>query len=253
MIKTAIDMYEGLLFNLNKVKAPAIFVDDFIHYVNMAISQHRNKRYNMYDSSQQLTDDLQVLAVNIKIDENGLVLNNKGQTINLFNNNSNNNSNKVITDLGVEFDLPSNYTHILNCISKIQDGTNKCDGSDKIIETRAKRLTADNYAFILDNSFHKPKVNRPYFYLRDNKIEIRFGKKGTLKEISIDYLREPVKVSLTQAEINEKVSTGVDNSQILEFNEYTNYEILRELTTLVLDHNSDPRIQITPSVTQSIP
>ena len=58
---TARDSYEACLIELNKVNASPILLEDFVYLINKAIIQVANKRYNIYDTSQQVSDDLRVL------------------------------------------------------------------------------------------------------------------------------------------------------------------------------------------------
>ena len=58
---TARQVWEGMLTELSKVNAPSLLLHEFNYYFNKAINQYINKRYNIYDVSQQTTDDLRVL------------------------------------------------------------------------------------------------------------------------------------------------------------------------------------------------
>ena len=55
------DIYEAVLVEIKKVNAPNILLEDFNLFLNKAINQYVNKRYNIYDINQQVTDDLSVL------------------------------------------------------------------------------------------------------------------------------------------------------------------------------------------------
>lgn len=54
-------LYDNLLIELNKVEAPSLLLEDFIYFANKAVQQYTNKRYNLYDITQQTTDDLRAL------------------------------------------------------------------------------------------------------------------------------------------------------------------------------------------------
>ena len=58
---TARQIWEGMLIELSKVNAPSMLLSDFNYFINKAINQYINKRYNIYDINQQTTDDLRVL------------------------------------------------------------------------------------------------------------------------------------------------------------------------------------------------
>ena len=55
------DVYEAVSVEMNKENAPNILLEDFNMFVNKAISQYVNKRYNIYEINQQVTDDLNSL------------------------------------------------------------------------------------------------------------------------------------------------------------------------------------------------
>lgn len=67
-------LYDNLLIELNKVEAPSLLLEDFIYFANKAVQQYTNKRYNLYDITQQTTDDLRALKestiLEVKCDEN---------------------------------------------------------------------------------------------------------------------------------------------------------------------------------------
>lgn len=67
-------LYDNLLIELNKVEAPSLLLEDFIYFANKSVQQYTNKRYNLYDITQQTTDDLRALKestiLEVKYDEN---------------------------------------------------------------------------------------------------------------------------------------------------------------------------------------
>lgn len=48
---TARQIFEGLLTELSKVNAPSMLLSDFNYFINKAVNQYVNKRYNIYDVS----------------------------------------------------------------------------------------------------------------------------------------------------------------------------------------------------------
>lgn len=83
------------------------------------------------------------------------------------------------------------------------------------------------------------------------RIEIKCGydnSKYELKNLLIDYLKTPQTIKLTQEQLN----LVEDTSQILEFPDYVCQEIINELTMLVLENTSNPRLQSNTVVSQSI-
>ena len=73
------------------------------------------------------------------------------------------------------------------------------------------------------------------------RCEIRYGWDDTLfqlKEVQIDYVKVPQHIRLTQ----EQIDLTEDTSQIMEFPDYVNQEIINELVHLVMERTSDPRL-----------
>ena len=83
------------------------------------------------------------------------------------------------------------------------------------------------------------------------RCEIRYGKDDSvyqLTHVSIDYLKVPQNIELTQ----EQVDLTKDTSQIIEFPDYVCQEIINELVHLIMENQSDPRLQTHIPVSQSI-
>ena len=74
------------------------------------------------------------------------------------------------------------------------------------------------------------------------RMELRFGKDDKIFQptrIYVDYLKSPQFIRLTQ----EQVDAVEDTSQILEFPDYVVQEIINELTNILMENASDPRLQ----------
>ena len=103
------DAYESVLIELNKVQAPSILVNDFVYFFNKAIQEYFNKRYNVFETDQQATDDLSRLnrLVQLSVDNGDI----KQETDIVY---------KTIWTC----ELPADYVHILNCTCVF--GKDKC-------------------------------------------------------------------------------------------------------------------------------
>ena len=64
---TARQLWEATLIELNKVQAPSLLLEDYNYFINKAVYQYINKKYNIYDVNQQTTDDIKVLKATTKI------------------------------------------------------------------------------------------------------------------------------------------------------------------------------------------
>lgn len=83
------------------------------------------------------------------------------------------------------------------------------------------------------------------------RCEIRYGKDDSLfqlVEVQIDYVKCPQFIRLTQ----EQIDLTEDTSQIMEFPDYVNQEIINELAHLVMERVNDPRLGNNIQMTESI-
>ena len=83
------------------------------------------------------------------------------------------------------------------------------------------------------------------------RCEIRYGKDDSLfqlAEVQVDYVKVPQHIRLTQ----EQIDLTEDTSQIMEFPDYVNQEIINELVHLVMERVNDPRLGNNMQMTQSI-
>lgn len=141
-------IYESINIELNKVEAPSLLLSDYNYFINKAKDEWQNLRYNIYDTSQQTTDDLQVLRDTVVIPSTQFTRD----------------SNNYYTSF-----LPENYFHLLNCIVEYQVTQKyKCYSKGELHQRQAKKLTSDNFAYILNNAFMRPSYERPYFFILNN-------------------------------------------------------------------------------------
>ena len=155
---TARQLFEGLLTELSKVNAPSMLLQDFNYFANKAIQQYINKRYNIYDISQQTTDDLRVLKASALLNVN------KVEQYPEYN-------TGLASLFGAyyEVELPDDYIHMLNCICiyRINGGNYKCFDDKDYVQFAAKRLTADSWSQIINDFYNRPLPERPYYYIHE--------------------------------------------------------------------------------------
>lgn len=274
---TALQVFEAVLTELNKVKAPSLLLEDYNYFINKTITQYINKIYNLYEINQQKTDDLRVL-------QNSVVLTPVVQSI--YPPVSGSVSNSQLFKNTYEVFLPDDYIHILNCVVEYEVLTKyKCYNRDDYIQFGAKKLKADNWSQILNNYYFRPKFDNPYFYISnvgisndypttDNqtgitnlpkikesgkrygnsskvRMEIRYGKdssKFKLSKVYVDYIKSPKYIELTQ----DQIDSVIDTSQVLEFPDYVINEIINGLLDIILENNGNPRLQTHVPISQSI-
>ena len=233
--------YEFALIECNKLKAPALLLEDYIYLFNKAIQQYVNSVYNRAEYNQQSSDDLGWLQVAKKLN-NG--------------NNSENFNGNITT-----FDLPDDYLHLLNCKARISNKKiikNRCEDKELTVSNlvNCSRLTANLDGGITGNYYNKPSHRKPYYYIINRSsdqsnpsIEIHLGEsKYTVDEVQLTYLRSPKYVSMTQ----EDLLSVEDNTQVLEFPDYVCYEIINIYVRLLLENASDPRLSTVTPINQSI-
>lgn len=221
---TDVQLYESLLQEIDKVKAPDIYLDSFNYFANRAITDYINLRYNLYDTKQQTTDDLRYWFKSVNININGSVTQNNlvigNVTVNKINR-------------GWSYILPTDYLHIL----KVSVYFKNCN------ETFVcKKYTSDLDGGTLNNYYLKPKKRNPYFKINNNQIEIILDTNDTIDLLTIDYLKTPNVINLLD----------VTQPNLLEFDGYVFYEIIKVLVKLILENNSDVRLQTNIPINQVI-
>lgn len=251
---TVRELYNNVLVELNKVQAPSLLLEDFVYLVNKAVQKYINKRYNFFEMNQQLTDDLRVL---------------------LKTSDPLSASNLTSFDGAVQYDLPNDYMHMLNCICGFDKSqtSSKCSSSNTGTDwIPASKLDTASWPHTIENYYMKPSRKRPYYYIINiqdpsantnyavDQVEgVRYGnsqvpvvqiKSGKDKPsaVYVDYLRAPKYIDLTIEDLDDID----DNTPQLEFPDYVTYEIINELVTLILENNKDPRVQTQVGVAQSI-
>lgn len=151
---TAIQLYEAVLIELNKVKAPSMSLSDFVYYFNKATQLYMNQMYNAYEVNQQKVDDLRVIRktaiLTPYVSSNDMV------------------SSGFFTQ-SYEVELPMDYWHILNCIVRFQDNNknHKCKEEGRQFNQGAKRMTSDQASQVIHNFYMQPSVRNPYYYINN--------------------------------------------------------------------------------------
>jgi len=231
MYKTARAVYIDILTELVREDAPTLYLEDFLYYFNKGISEYIKKRYELFEATQQLTDDLRFWKKTF----------------------TSNSLSIPIDDIGVIDGFV--YRHLLACMIDVNLDFPDVECIDQkpneVTRYKATRLTSSVKAGIVDNVFLEAKYFRPYFDIVDNNINILIGNTSSSAAVTntyIEYLKQPVKVYLTEAE----VASDIDTSQILEFTEDVGDEIVKGVMTLILERGQNPRVQSHNLVNQSV-
>lgn len=178
---------------------------------------------------------------------------------------------------------PGNYYHMLAIRtywsdSRMSDALTDSDCDYAAIKSLsnmypAKRLTYDMLANIENNSYLKPMYRQPYYQLHDHylnlgtekvdqvttqyqntpHIEVHAGKvpKGfSLQMIEVDYLKLPEIILLTEDEVYQEVD---DKSQLLEWPDYLNSDIIKQIVSYFIENEFNPRLQSFTSLQADTP
>lgn len=237
--------YHATLVELNKVSAPNFLLEDFNYYINKAIYQYINKRYNIYDINQQTTDDIRVLkstailTPQLATDTYGP---NEG-VMSLYGN-------------IYEVILPPDYLHCLNCICNFKVlKTYECYDKDDYVQFGAKRLTSDMWTQVIRNFYLRPSYRNPYYFihnvnLSDSVPTNPLGKIDNEKDLTLDNSKGTdgllpseitigdQKVSLIEKPVGNRVSNP---SQVRLEIRYGKDSSVFKLTNVFIDYIKAPQ------------
>jgi len=230
---SALALFKAVQYEIHKVEAPSFDLEEFNHFVNRAQLEYANRRYNLFETTQQLTDDLRSL---------------KREFIYVSN-------STPPLDAGTEsVSLPEDYFHAERVkVTFTANAAFQCYRAGDVVEKTAKRLTADLQGYTEQpNYYARPDYRRPYWRIIRNRLDIKSGlhSKLDLTGIEFEYLRTPREVTLYQADIDDPTT---DNSDLLDWPAYVTNELAKILVMLFLENTSNQRLGTFVPVNQSIP
>lgn len=285
-------VFEAVLIECNKIQAPTLKLYEFNYLIKKAINQYVNKKYNIYGLNQQTTDDLRVLQSSSSIRAGELKNSNyqsgfyyevnfpsdylhllnlrciyeitstkncqeKGSYIEIPAKRLTSDSwGQIITDTYNKPSYKNPYYYIHNINKELTEPTNLYEngsGTDQIIVSKDIDYQFPRTFNILENT-SVSSIEKPIGVRNSNvtpvRCEIRCGKNPRFKltEIKIDYIKSPQNLKLTQNQLD----LTNDTSQIMEFPDYVNQEIINELVHLIMERSSNPRLNTNMQITQSI-
>ena len=269
---TARQVYEGVLIELNKVQAPSLLLEDFNYLFNKAIYQYINKKYNIYDVNQQTTDDVRVLKSTAILKPIG-TLGEDGVNNAYGRKTPNVTSLNSLYGATYEFELPTDYLHLLNCICNFRVKKQfKCYDAGTYVQFGAKRLTADAWSQIINNFYMRPQYKRPYYYIhnvnKDPNIPTDPYSKdpySTWDKGEYDYsiceendVKAPVGEQGTGTDVNHvtEYNDACDNKNIFAGGGPTDNENAYDLREIIKDQSNRPNagtIRITPGKAETNP
>lgn len=153
-------------------------------------------------------------------------------------------------------DLPGNYeTDALHDI-EVEYGERGTTELPEVTVNGGFDRTFDYFEKDAERATTKDAIEKPAGSRNANssrvKVEIRCGRDKSnifsLSAVQIDYVKAPQFIRLTQ----EQLDSDEDISQVMEFPDYVNQEIVNELVNLVMRKTNDPALQAHIQMTQSI-
>ena len=154
-------------------------------------------------------------------------------------------------------------TDALAAVTKVENDANVVNAKqtyEALLQSSASKGTSNfsrTFDFIVNDkiesmdAIEKPAGSR-YANSSRVKVEIRCGRDKSnifsLSAVQIDYVKAPQFIRLTQ----EQLDSDEDISQVMEFPDYVNQEIVNELVNLVMRKTNDPSLQAHMQMTQSI-
>jgi hypothetical protein len=251
--------YENTLRELRKVKSASLHLSDYNYWGSKAIQELANERYNIFETTQQLSDDLQALTTSASF----TVTSGLGGLQGAWTGGYTETPVGIVTGQRYgsgfyQFSSPADYWHMLGShVGVVNLRPHKCYPAGYEISTVSKRLTRDIGNGIINNAYLKPDFKRPYHQFIDGsggqvKPDLIYFA-GDLNQyaigsVYIDYLKEPRGINLTVAQRD----LPLDTSDVMEWPEYVCQEIVKRIVKLVLEASSDPRLNTHIPVNQSI-
>jgi hypothetical protein len=179
-----------ILTELVKEEAPTLYLEDYLYYFNKAISEYMKTRYEVFETNQQLADDMRSWKKSFQASSLETPISS------IY---------KSIPGTAVKID---EYRHLLSCIIDvaISRPITKCDQRPGTTTSyKVTRMSSEIKAGLLGNKYLEAKFYRPYFEIIDNKIKINIGdidpKRVKISTITIEYLSQPILVDLQEDEI----------------------------------------------------
>lgn len=262
------ELWQATWVRLNKTESPSLQIEPWNQLVNEAVWALVNEIYDQFNIDQERTDSLPELNTYVELNITGA----QASPVTLAGDISDVYSTTPIivetTTFGRKFILPDNYWHLTSVLITYSSTVNqKCYTTNSAPTYSAKRLSRDMEAAIFNNSYLRPKFDRPYYILYRNpaininiegsnkisgvnnsSIEIVTGNSPTLipSTIRITYLKVPTYLTLTYEEAyNNDIIPGstLDTSPVLEFPNHICVELLNKIVERIRLMTNDPAVQ----------
>jgi hypothetical protein len=240
--------YEETLVALRKVKAPNLYVEDFVTLANKAILDSCRVAYKLFETTQEWTDALETLKQDVTLTFRTPTgptyegdTNSAAQVSYVANGKYNSEAYRIT--------LPANYWHILGLeLTTVNIKSVKCYPKGYVQSNEVKYLTSDQGAKAQENDYLKIKSSRPYYQLRKSAtanvqdFTLFTGKAGEVlaDKLYLEYLKLPELIALTVEDIERPLE--LDNTPELEFTRDFCYRIIDAVVTIFMENSGMQRL-----------
>jgi hypothetical protein len=223
---TIYDIYTGYLTEINKNKAPALYPQDFMYYLNKTLVEYHEAEYNSYETLQRTTDNLSHFEVTAEL-------------------------------ASLDAILPDDYNHLTSCYLYLEPNATYANHlilcgknpRDYVKKIAVLKETADQAAAVTDNAYLQATWLRPYYKLTLPNIRINVGNKPHPKfqfsKVEITYLQPAPQYTL--GDLALPVGDNSTNLNI-HYKLDVQTQILNMLVTKDLERSTNPRLQTQPVV-----
>ena len=250
---TALDVYNGVLIELNKANAPSYGEEEFNYFFNKTIINYISTQAGLYDLTQEISDNLRVLFKSNRVDYDEL--------------STNPNWIRVLSGINTQYHIKAtanDYFRMLGGrICYVTNGSvNEPDGTPYVFNLRREsQVTRNNTSGNAYTGPHPTKArfraignwdrklvdanNNPIIEVDNPLIELTIGDMTKFSYlvpvyVEFDYLKLPEKVVLTEDQIYNSLT---DTSQVLQFPYSSSNELIKIMSDLILENQGDPRLQ----------
>lgn len=218
----AVDMYRGVLFELDRYESPEFDVEDFNWFIVLATDKWLKNELAQYELTQEVSDKISCLISTAEI---------------LFNPDNS-------TDVR-EANLPEDYRHLVRCLVKLRyKSSTPVHSAGDTRQKHSRRITGDGQAATMDNYYLRPLVTDSdldlFHRVVGNKLSIMFdtpeapNQTVTIQSATIEYFKKAPKIK-----INESMQVVTDTP----FPEHASREIVKICADLFLENNGSQRLQ----------
>lgn len=151
-----------------------------------------------------------------------------------------------------EVDNPTDKLHTMGYTNYAESSNASWSGANDEASNFPRNFEGYNSSGNSENNLIEKPAGSRHANSSRVKVEIRCGRDKSnifsLSAVQIDYVKAPQFIRLTQ----EQLDSDEDISQVMEFPDYVNQEIVNELVNLVMRKVNDPSLSAHMQMTQSI-